>query len=134
VQGGFGCKLGCGGDDGFLERFVKQGRALAGRNIKKILEPWACDGRQGAVRWCVAMPDTPIYTLGIILKKLGPILYRTELPNGKCVMGHLSKPLTLAAAEFPEGARVQLEMTPFDFDQARILGLFADAESAENDA
>ncbi len=79
------------------------------------------------------MPDAPIYTVGIILKQLGPILYRTELSNGKWVMGHLSKPLTLAAAVFPEGAKVALEMTPYDFDQARILGLFTNAESAEND-
>jgi len=78
------------------------------------------------------MPDATIHTVGTILKKLGPILYRAALPNGKSIMAHLSKPLTEAAAEFSEGARVRLELTPYDFDQARILELFPDTESAEN--
>jgi len=44
------------------------------------------------------------------------------IENGKVVLGHLSKPLTDAKTEFPDGAAVLLEMTPYDFDQARILG------------
>lgn len=78
------------------------------------------------------MPDATIHTVGKVLKNLGPILYQIELPNGKIIMGHLSKPLTIAAATFALGDRVVVEMTPYDFDQARILGLFADTEAAEN--
>lgn len=78
------------------------------------------------------MPDATIHTAGTILKKLGPILYRATLPNGKSIMAHLSKPLTETAAEFSEGDRVRLELTPYDFDQARILELFPNTESAEN--
>jgi translation initiation factor IF-1 len=68
------------------------------------------------------MPDATIHTIGRILENLNPVLYRTALPNGKLILAHLSKPLTEAKAEFPDGARVILELTAFDFDQARILG------------
>ncbi len=67
------------------------------------------------------MSDTAIQTTGEVLERKGEILYRVRLMNGKIVLGHLSKPLTDAGAEFPEGAEVLLEMTPYDFDQARIL-------------
>lgn len=67
------------------------------------------------------MSDTAIQTTGEVLERKGEILYRVRLMNGKIVLGHLSKTLTDAGAEFPEGAEVLLEMTPYDFDQARIL-------------
>ncbi len=54
--------------------------------------------------------------------QLGDILYRAELPNGKLIMAHLSKPLTEAKAEFEPGTMVVLELTAFDFDSGRILG------------
>jgi translation initiation factor IF-1 len=69
-----------------------------------------------------AMPEAAIETTGTVLERKGEILYRIELMNGKVVLGHLSKQLTDAGTEFPDGAAVQLEMTPYDFDQARILG------------
>lgn len=68
------------------------------------------------------MPDATIHTHGTILEQLNPILYRVSLPNGKRILAHLSKPLTDNGAEFPLESRVLLEMTPYDFDQARILG------------
>ena len=69
------------------------------------------------------MPDATIHTIGKILENLEPILYRVELPNGKIIMAHLSKPLTAAKAVFSNDDRVLLELTAYDFDQARILGL-----------
>ncbi len=68
------------------------------------------------------MPDATIHTIGTILENLNPILFRVSLPNGKIILAHLSKPLTEAKAFFDNGRRVILEMTPYDFDQARILG------------
>lgn len=68
------------------------------------------------------MPEAAIETTGTILERKGEILYRVELMNGKVVLGHLSKPLTDAKVELEDGATVFLEMTPYDFDQARILG------------
>ena len=69
------------------------------------------------------MPDATIHTVGKILTNLAPILYRVELPNGKIIMAHLSKPLTVAKAVYSIDDRVILELTPYDFDNARILGL-----------
>jgi translation initiation factor IF-1 len=68
------------------------------------------------------MSEAAIETTGTVLEQKGEILYRVRLMNGKVVLGHLSKKLTDAGTEFPEGAAVLLEMTPYDFDQARILG------------
>lgn len=61
--------------------------------------------------------------MGLVLEKTGPILYRVALPNGKIILAHLSKSLTDEMATFPMDAQVLLELTPYDFDQARILGL-----------
>ncbi len=69
------------------------------------------------------MPEAAIETTGTILERKGEILYRVELMNGKVVLGHLSKALTDMKAELADGATVLLEMTPYDFDQARILGV-----------
>ena len=69
----------------------------------------------------IAMSEPAIETTGTILERKGEILYRIELLNGKVMLGHLSKPLTDAKTEFSEGDSVLLEMTPFDFDQGRII-------------
>jgi len=82
------------------------------------------------------MPDATIHTSGPVIERLGPVLYRTALPNGKIILAHLSKRLADGGATFEPGQRVVMELTPYDFEQARILGgddsLFADAEVAEN--
>jgi translation initiation factor IF-1 len=69
------------------------------------------------------MPDATIHAVGLVEEPLNPVLYRVSLPNGKRILAHLSKPLMQAAAHFRPNDRVILELTPFDFDQARILGL-----------
>ena len=68
------------------------------------------------------MPDATIHTAGPILEHLGAVLYRAELPNGKRILAHLSKRLADAGAVFEPGQRVVMELTPYDFEQARILG------------
>ena len=70
-----------------------------------------------------AMPDASIQAIGKILENLNPVLYRVALPNGKPILAHLSKPLTLTKATFATDDKVIVELTPFDFDQARILGI-----------
>lgn len=68
------------------------------------------------------MPDATIHTHGRILNPRGPVLHETELPNGKVILAHLSKELADRQARFEAGTMVLLELTPYDFDQARILG------------
>lgn len=69
------------------------------------------------------MPDASIHTTGRVLEIRGPVLYRVSLPNGKAILAHLSKPLHAQAAAFGEGDELLLELTPYDFDTARILGI-----------
>lgn len=81
--------------------------------------PRACSG----LKLARAMPDVTIHAAGIILENLNPVLYRVALPNGKTILAHLSKPLAEAKAVFAPGDRLVLELTAYDFDQARILGI-----------
>lgn len=67
------------------------------------------------------MPDPTIHASAKLISRLGEILYRAELPNGKVIMAHLSKPLTDEKAVFEEGEEVVVELTAFDFDSARII-------------
>lgn len=53
----------------------------------------------------------------------GPVLYRVSLPNGKIILAHLSKRLADEHAVFTPGDKLWLELTPYNFDQARILGM-----------
>ena len=69
------------------------------------------------------MSDATIQTLGRVLEQSGPVIYQVELPNGKVILAHLSKPLAREDARFAVGDRLLLELTPYDFDQARIVGL-----------
>ncbi len=68
------------------------------------------------------MPDATIHTQGRVLAQVAPVLYRVSLPNGKIILAHLSKSLSDSTAEFSVGDLLLLELTPFDFDSARILG------------
>jgi translation initiation factor IF-1 len=68
------------------------------------------------------MPDATIHTCGNVLEQAGPVLYRVSLPNGKIILAHLSKRLADENAAFAAGESLLLELTPYDFDTARILG------------
>jgi translation initiation factor IF-1 len=68
------------------------------------------------------MPDATIHTLGRVMELAGPVLYRVSLPNGKTILAHLSKPLADQGAVFSPNQELLLELTPYDFDTARILG------------
>ncbi|MEN9974736.1 MAG: Translation initiation factor [Verrucomicrobiota bacterium] len=69
------------------------------------------------------MPDATIHTHGQVLEIPGPLLYRVALPNGKIILAHLSKALAEGMVVFAVGDQLLLELTPYDFDTARILGL-----------
>jgi translation initiation factor IF-1 len=72
------------------------------------------------------MTDPPIRAIGVIQERISHELYRITLPNGKDLLGHLSKELKQAQVEFLEDAKVHLELTPYDFDTGRIAGLVED--------
>ncbi len=68
------------------------------------------------------MPDATIQTTARVIQVKGDVLYLVSLINGKQILAHLSKRLTQEKASFTEGDELLLEMTPYDFDTARILG------------
>ena len=69
------------------------------------------------------MPDATIHTTGEVLEVRSEVLYRVSLPNGKEILAHLGKEQKEAGATYEVGQNLLLEMTPYDFDGARILGL-----------
>ena len=68
------------------------------------------------------MPEAPIVTTGVIREVLSGRTFRVEVPNGKLVIGHLPSRLVGLAGQLVSGISVDLEMTPFDFEKARIVG------------
>ena len=66
------------------------------------------------------MPTEPITTTGEILTVLSDRAFRVRLPNGKEVIGHPSKAIVSQKDELQPGVSVRLEMTPYDFEKARI--------------
>ena len=69
-----------------------------------------------------SMSEAPIVTTGVIKEVLSARVFQVELPNGKLVIGHLPERLAGLAAGLTSTVRVDLEMTPFDFEKARIAG------------
>ena len=69
------------------------------------------------------MPEQPIETIGEILEPLGNGVFQLTLPNGKTIPGHLPKRLSELSDDIKAGSKVRLEMTPYDFDKARIVAL-----------
>ncbi len=69
------------------------------------------------------MPVEPITTTGEILAVLSDRAFTVRLPNGKEVIGHPAKAMNPRKPELVLGVKVALEMTPFDFEKARIADI-----------
>jgi len=68
------------------------------------------------------MPDATIHTLARITECLGTV-HLAELKNGKTLIVHRSKPLADAKAPIEIGDAALIELTPYDFDSARIIAI-----------
>lgn len=69
------------------------------------------------------MHDPPVTAVATLGRCRGPAVFDAFLPNGKSVIAHLPKPLASLAQNLAPGTRVRVELTPYDFDHARIAGL-----------
>ena len=73
------------------------------------------------------MLQEPIKTIGTILSAHNDRAFRVSLKNGKEVLGHPAKPFAEAHAPLtetlPPDTKVHLELTPYDFEKARIVAL-----------
>lgn len=73
------------------------------------------------------MPEVPITTIGTVTEVLGPTTCHVVLPNGKIIIGHLPKRLNTLAGTLEPDQRFHLELTPYDFEKARLAGPADDA-------
>ncbi len=67
--------------------------------------------------------DPPIYASAVITEILSDRTFRLKLPNGKLTLGHTPKRLAELRPSLLPGCQVEVEMTPFDFEKARIVAL-----------
>ena len=58
---------------------------------------------------------------GLVVEVLGPALFRVELANGHRVLSHPARRDRAAVSGLSVGGRVNLEMSPFDMSNGRIL-------------
>ena len=68
------------------------------------------------------MSDPAIQTIGKILERKADNHFLVELMNGKVIHAHPARTLHDGGEGLAEGVSVILEMTPYDFDSARIKG------------
>lgn len=66
------------------------------------------------------MREPPILAPAIILTQRDSFLFDAALPNGKNVIVHVPKWLRDKVGDISIGAKVELELTPYDFSTARI--------------
>ena len=69
------------------------------------------------------MPEAPITTSGTVRDVMSASTFHVALPNGKVIVGHLPGRLRELGPTIAPGRRVLLELTPYDFEKARIAGL-----------
>lgn len=64
--------------------------------------------------------EIPIVTAATVTTVVDPRVYRVALPNGKIITAHVPARLNPTSPLFAIDDSVTLEMTPYDFDHARI--------------
>jgi translation initiation factor IF-1 len=62
----------------------------------------------------------PIKTKGIILEAFANAMFRVQLDNGHNVTAHVSGKIRLNFINISVGDKVELEMSPYDMQRARI--------------
>jgi translation initiation factor IF-1 len=67
--------------------------------------------------------EPPVVATARITRVIKPGLFEATLPNGKVTTCHLSKALAETMPELEPGHEVTVELTPFDFDSARISAI-----------
>ncbi len=67
------------------------------------------------------MYEKPIECIAEVVEQRDERLTYVLLPNGKRILAHLAKGMTLDLLTVPVGAKLKLEMTPYDFEKGRIV-------------
>ncbi|MBK1835461.1 hypothetical protein [Roseibacillus ishigakijimensis] len=72
------------------------------------------------------MPTEPIVTTATVTSERDERTVSLALRNGKITLGHLAKASLSLRPLLTPGTRVQVEMTSFDFEKARIVKVLED--------
>lgn len=73
------------------------------------------------------MPTEPIITTATVTEERDERTVYLALRNGKITLGHLNKAGLPLRPQLVPGAEVQVEMTSFDFEKARVVAVLKDA-------
>jgi len=65
--------------------------------------------------------EDSIHVEGAVVEVLPNRTYRVELPNGHRVLAFVAGKARLSFTRLTPGARVRLEMSPYDLSQGRIV-------------
>ncbi|NWK54356.1 translation initiation factor IF-1 [Verrucomicrobiaceae bacterium N1E253] len=80
------------------------------------------------------MFDPPITTTGTINDTSRKPTYDVTLPNGKIIIGHLPKSQAPLREVLQSGDVVNLELTPYDLEKARIVGVVSSSDVTSDQA
>ena len=58
---------------------------------------------------------------GVVVEKLPNAMFKVELENGHIVLAHISGKLRMNFIKILPGAKVTLEMSPYDLSKGRIV-------------
>ena len=58
---------------------------------------------------------------GVVVEKLPNAMFKVELENGHIVLAHISGKLRMNFIKILPGAKVTLEMSPYDLSKGRII-------------
>ena len=58
---------------------------------------------------------------GVVVEKLPNAMFKVELENGHVVLAHISGKLRMNFIKILPGAKVTLEMSPYDLSKGRII-------------
>jgi translation initiation factor IF-1 len=64
--------------------------------------------------------EEPIKLIGTVAQVLPGTMFRVKLPNGHVVLAHISGKMRKHFIRINVGDRVEVEMSPYDLDKARI--------------
>ena len=72
------------------------------------------------------MPNEPILTTATVTEERDERTVYLALTNGKITLGHLAKADLPLRPQLTLGTKVEVEMTSFDFEKARIVAVLED--------
>ena len=64
--------------------------------------------------------EPPIIALATVVQQRSEFVYQLSLPNGKLTHGHVPRRLMTKLLPLFPGDTLRVEITPYDFDRARI--------------